>query len=422
MTGDQLSVSPVRAWLLGPRRGRPGRRCRGRDMPAHEIGRGRDHAVIGKVVDARAALARLHEMGVAPGRILLWGESLGTGLAVQLAAENPIPREQRETVSGVDAAELHAQHARRDAIGMAFVRQVDQPPLHRPETAEQHEVTETGGGETQQQQRHAGHPVDKIHYRTVTHTHPIVTDPAAECGLFSNRRIAGRNARRSAAAAVIPGETMSDIVIDFHKGGRKIGLIVRGKQGPDQHPDKLAQHADTVEADGSPIGFFGEGNDGSLNSVGLGMQGVVYDYALLRRHRPFYVELHSAVANRVVSTVLLINVDQKAADAFKAAWDRMTKSPGDFNIVGGNCATHASAAFISAGVVAQTIPWLDTPDNLYGQLVHDLPAGRWSTYTGYNCRSRGRPAPAPAAIPAPPAMWPMPRPPARRQAVPPHRR
>ena len=176
---------------------------------------------------------------------------------------------------------------------------------------------------------------------------------------------------------------MADIVIDFHTGTKKIGLIVRGKQAPDHHPDKLAQHADTVLADGSPEGFFGERNDGSFNSVGLGMEGIVYDYALLRINRPWYVDKAAAVTNRVVSTVLLIDVDQPTADKFKDAWDRMTKSPGEFNIVGGNCATHASAAFIAAGVISKTIPWMDTPDNLYQQLVDDLPAGRIVSYTGY---------------------------------------
>lgn len=168
---------------------------------------------------------------------------------------------------------------------------------------------------------------------------------------------------------------MADIVIDFHKGPKKIGLIVRGKQGPNHHPDKLAQHADTVLADGSPDGFFGEGNDGSLNSIGLGMQGVVYDYALLRIHRPWYVDKSSAVTNR--------EVDQPTADKFKEALDAMTTSPGNFNIVGGNCATHASAAFIIAGVVNKTIPRMDTPDNLYQQLVDSLPASRAVSYTGY---------------------------------------
>ena len=44
----------------------------------------------GLIRDARAGLAELHRRGIPPGRILLWGESLGTGLAVRLASENPV--------------------------------------------------------------------------------------------------------------------------------------------------------------------------------------------------------------------------------------------------------------------------------------------------------------------------------------------
>ena len=39
--------------------------------------------------DARAGLAALRALGFPPGRILLWGESLGTGLAIGLATEQP---------------------------------------------------------------------------------------------------------------------------------------------------------------------------------------------------------------------------------------------------------------------------------------------------------------------------------------------
>jgi fermentation-respiration switch protein FrsA (DUF1100 family) len=44
----------------------------------------------GLLNDARAGLASLRAMGVAPGRVLLWGESLGSGLAVFLAAEQTV--------------------------------------------------------------------------------------------------------------------------------------------------------------------------------------------------------------------------------------------------------------------------------------------------------------------------------------------
>jgi len=44
----------------------------------------------GLIRDARAGLAALRRLGVSPDRILLWGESLGTGLAVWLGSENPV--------------------------------------------------------------------------------------------------------------------------------------------------------------------------------------------------------------------------------------------------------------------------------------------------------------------------------------------
>jgi len=43
----------------------------------------------GLAEDARAGLRTLQEAGVPAARIVLWGESLGTGLAIRLAAEQP---------------------------------------------------------------------------------------------------------------------------------------------------------------------------------------------------------------------------------------------------------------------------------------------------------------------------------------------
>lgn len=171
---------------------------------------------------------------------------------------------------------------------------------------------------------------------------------------------------------------------DFTRASpKRIALIVRGKLGPDHHPDKMEQHADCALATGAPLGFFGEGNDRSGNIIGLRMQGVVYDYAALQIQRPYYVDRADAVANRVVSTVLLVEVDDPTAQAFAQAWANMTLNPGDFNIIGGNCATHASAAFINAKVLTSGIPGLDTPDNLYAQLVRVLPAGKRRSITGF---------------------------------------
>lgn len=43
----------------------------------------------GLAADALAGLRALQDTGVTPSRIVLWGESLGTGLAIRLAAEDP---------------------------------------------------------------------------------------------------------------------------------------------------------------------------------------------------------------------------------------------------------------------------------------------------------------------------------------------
>jgi hypothetical protein len=176
---------------------------------------------------------------------------------------------------------------------------------------------------------------------------------------------------------------MADIFVRFTGSPARVGLIVRGKLSASHHPDLMAQHADAILSDGSPVGFYGEGYGGSSNQVGMGMQGVVYGYQDMRINRPFYVDADNAVANRVVSTVLLVQVTSAQATAFDANWAQMTQHPGSFNIVGGNCSTHASAAFIAAGILADGIPGLDTPDRLYAQIVKKLPAASLQTMSGF---------------------------------------
>ena len=145
----------------------------------------------------------------------------------------------------------------------------------------------------------------------------------------------------------------------------------------------MDQHADVILSNGAPTGFYGEGNDNSANGIGLMMQGAVWDYARLRLERPFYVDASRAMANRVVSTALLIAVTEKQAAAFDAAWAALALHPGSFNILGGNCSTHASATFISAGLLGTGIPGLDTPDHLYDQLATKLNASSLQSITGF---------------------------------------
>jgi len=172
---------------------------------------------------------------------------------------------------------------------------------------------------------------------------------------------------------------METVVFD----GTKIALIVRGKTGAGHEPDIMAQHADAILSDGSPIGFFGEGDgiSGSGGSIGFGMDGVVYDYHLMKAHRPYYVDLDQAKRYGVKSTVLVLKVTSEIGLVFDEFWSKLKLNPGNFSLLGDNCATHGSEAFMKAGIVNRGIPGLDTPDNLYKQLI--AVSSKTESYSGH---------------------------------------
>lgn len=168
-----------------------------------------------------------------------------------------------------------------------------------------------------------------------------------------------------------------------------VGLVVRGKRSPVHEPSVLDQHADCILPDGSPVGFFGDGPNrsggrhaASSMQMGLNMRGVVYDYSALRAARPWYVNLADAKASGVVSTILTVEVGAALATKFGGYWRRLAGTPGGFDLLGNNCSTHASDAFVSSGVLKDGIPGLDTPNNLYKQLVRFLP-GKTASYSGF---------------------------------------
>lgn len=172
--------------------------------------------------------------------------------------------------------------------------------------------------------------------------------------------------------------------------GSVVGLIVRGKTSADHVPGKLEQHADCVLSDGSPIGFFGEdgantgasSGQGSWNTSGMNLKGAVYDYHLLRFQRPYYVNGASAAKVDLKSTLLVVDVSPALAVMFSDYWHQLKADPKGFHILGGNCSTRASAAFVYAKILPHGIPGLDTPDNLYRQLVAER-EGATTSYSGY---------------------------------------
>ena len=174
--------------------------------------------------------------------------------------------------------------------------------------------------------------------------------------------------------------------------GTKIALIVRGKLNTNHDPDLMAQHADVILPDGSPIGFFGKGDglSGSSGSIGIGMDGIVYDYNLFQVYRPYYVNLIQAKRYKVKSTVLIITVTHTEALLFKNFWIQIKSNPKGFSLLGDNCSTHASEAFISAGILIRGIPGLDTPNNLFKQIItFRKNAKSYSGYVGFKKKTGG---------------------------------
>lgn len=180
--------------------------------------------------------------------------------------------------------------------------------------------------------------------------------------------------------------------------GSTVALIVRGKTSAAHEPGNMAQHSDVILADGSPMGFFGgEGGassgsaSSSWSSIGMNMKGFVADYAGFMRIRPFYVDGAQAKRYKKVSTVLVVPATISQATAFALYWKKLQGNPGSFHLLGSNCSSHASEAFVESGILAGGIPGLDTPNNLYKQLVslYGKKTQSHSGFVGFTARPGG---------------------------------
>lgn len=203
---------------------------------------------------------------------------------------------------------------------------------------------------------------------------------------------------------------MPDQLITFD--GNTIGLIVRWKTGPTHRPAVWNQHADCILSNGAPVGYFGEvaannvasGSSGAAGSSAgssvlgpsggtlgaspggsgtvMNMKGAVYDYFGMARNRSKYMAVQIAQKEGVPSTVLLVPATPKQAAAFDGYWRGLELAPGRFSLLGRNCSSRASAAFVAAGMLPGGIPGLDTPDNLYDQLARTY-GTRATSLSGY---------------------------------------
>lgn len=182
--------------------------------------------------------------------------------------------------------------------------------------------------------------------------------------------------------------------LDFDpKKKDRVALIVRGKTSATHEPGVGDQHADVILYNGAPMGYFGEGagasgylaNPGSVLkqlSGAMSMDGKVYDYNEMTIKRPHYVDGINAKTNGIYSTVLVIEVTPAEAAEFTKYWTTLSTTPPTFRIVGKNCSTRASEGFIRAGIVKGGIPGLDTPNNLYKQLVKEK-GKKAKSYSGF---------------------------------------
>ncbi len=167
----------------------------------------------------------------------------------------------------------------------------------------------------------------------------------------------------------------------------RIALVVRGKRAR-MHAPPDNGHADCILRSGAPIGFFVDTatEDGWWPGEALtalaGVPGGVYTLPTYANHRAHYVDRPLARTQNCISGVLVLQVTLSQAEAFQRAWTSLRARPGGFRIIGNNCSTHAGQAFAEAGLVGREISGLDTPDNLFHDLLRRH-AGRVEDHYGY---------------------------------------
>jgi len=146
-----------------------------------------------------------------------------------------------------------------------------------------------------------------------------------------------------------------------------IALVVRGKTSRNAAPPGNG-HADVILPSGAPAGFFVHPREEAGGTTATNVPGCVYGYSTYSSYRPYYVNLADAHAGSTISGVLMIRATSREQNRFEQAWQYLRSRPGNFSIVGFNCASHAAIAFSHAGLAGLEIPGVDTPDNLFHAL------------------------------------------------------
>lgn len=165
--------------------------------------------------------------------------------------------------------------------------------------------------------------------------------------------------------------------------GSSVGYIVRGKNGPNDVPGLLTQHADCILSTGEPVGFFGREGPGSgglsstsWNSIGINQIASVLGYDQMLETRKTFVDAELARGVNGFSTILIISgLQEIECSLFNDYWrERKEAKKGSnppFHMLGRNCSSFAHHSFEELNLLnPNTRNLFLTPNKLFHHLIN----------------------------------------------------
>lgn len=172
--------------------------------------------------------------------------------------------------------------------------------------------------------------------------------------------------------------------------GRTIGFVARGMREGGRHSSAFLkqQHADCLLPYGKLIGFSPTNRPGSGGTLGayfdLNVEGAVVPAERLeavarnnfdpdvRNQATSLIRAERAKVDDYMSGVLLIEAPQRNVELFIENWEKLSKAPKNFYVIGGNCATRAKDIFVASQIIPHVSFLIDTPAKLFAHLTQVL--------------------------------------------------
>jgi len=143
------------------------------------------------------------------------------------------------------------------------------------------------------------------------------------------------------------------------------------------------------------VGYYGIGNGGSGNNIGIGDTGFWNDsYKDFERNpngglgRPWYVNPPGSLPYKgYLSTIASIKVTPSQLKRMRGKLKNLEGHPGTFNIITNNCSENALKVLNAGGIFPSEYPFgIDTPQHLIDQLQKQYGA---NVFTGYTVENPG---------------------------------